>query len=315
MKNQIVAAVAAALAFAACEDSTKTTTVTPKPAPVIVSKVMQTPSMPDSGMPFAKVEAPVELVDALALKHDTSSVDHVARARQLMESQDPKGALTEARRALFTSPSDSETLELIAKLGRMAGQPSLSAEAWGRLAQQRPSDAVVCIKQARAFLQAKDFVGAIAAGKEASTRDPGNPEAFQATGIAQLASGDLTGAITSFRTVVALQPDHGYAMNNLGLAYLRANRNDEAVEILEEAIEQLPTVAYVHNNLGVAYERVGRGDDAKHAYQEAMDLSPKYVKARINAARVAKSPVEEDATPDETMSDFPHPMPETGPTP
>lgn len=315
MKNQIVAAVAAALAFAACEDSTKTTTVTPKPAPVIVSKVMQTPSMPDSGMPFAKVEEPVQPVDALALKHDATTVDHVARARQLMESQDPKGALTEARRALFTSPSDSETLELIAKLGRMAGQPSLSAEAWGRLAQQRPSDAVVCIKQARAFLQAKDFVGAIASGKEASTRDPGNPEAFQATGIAQLASGDLTGAITSFRTVVALQPDHGYAMNNLGLAYLRANRNDEAVEILEEAIEHLPTVAYVHNNLGVAYERVGRGDDAKHAYQEAMDLSPKYVKARINAARVAKSPVEEDATPDERMSDIPHPMLETGPTP
>lgn len=315
MKNQIVAAVAAALAFTACESSTRTTTVTPKPTPVIVSKVMPVLSMPDSGLPFAKVEEPVQPVDALALKHDARTVDHLARARQLMESQDPRGALTEARRALFTTPSDDETLELIAKLGRMAGQPSLSAEAWGRLAQQRPSDAVVCIKRARAFLQAKDFVGAITAGREASTRDPGNPEAFQATGIAQLASGDLTGAITSFRTVVALQPDHGYAMNNLGLAYLRANRNDEAVEILEEAIEQLPTVAYVHNNLGVAYERVGRGDDAKHAYQEAMDLSPKYVKARINAARVAKGPVEEEATPDETMSDIPHPMPETGPTP
>jgi len=314
MKNQIVAAVAAALAFAACEDSTRTTTVTPKPMPVIVSKVAQA-SSPDSGMPLARFEEPAQPIDALALKHDATSVDHVARARQLMESQDPKGALTEARRALFTSPSDSETLELIATLGRVAGQPSLSAEAWGRLAQQRPSDAVVCIKQARACLQAKDFVGAIAAGKEASTRDPGNPEAFQATGIAQLASGDLTGAITSFRTVVALQPDHGYAMNYLGLAYLRANRNDEAVEILEEAIEHLPTVAYVHNNLGVAYERVGRGDDAKHAYQAAMDLSPKYVKARLNAARVAKSPVEEDATPDETMSDMPHPMPETGQTP
>lgn len=318
MKKQIVAAVAAALAFAACEETAqkKTTTITAQPSPVVVAKVA--PVIPDSGVPFTKVEEPTPPSDALALSHDAKNVDHVSRARQLMQDLDPKGALTEARRALFTSPGDPEALELIAKLGRQAGQPSLSAEAWGRLAQQRPGDAISCIKQARAFLQAKDFQGAITAGREASMRDPGNPEAFQVTGLAQLASGDLGNAITSFKTVIALQPDHGYAMNNLGLAYLRANQNEQAVEILEEAIDHLPTVAYVHNNLGVAYERVGRSEDAKHAFQEAMDLSPKYVKARLNAARVAKSPVPvdgEDAT-DGTMSDVPHPMPETsGPTP
>jgi tetratricopeptide (TPR) repeat protein len=311
MKNQILT-VATALTFVACEENLPPTAVAPKP--LIVSKVVQrTPiSGLDAGVTFAKVEDSQLTVDALALPHDANSVDHLARARQLMESQDVAGALTEARRALFTSPSDVESLDLIGKLGRMAGQPSLSAVAFGRLAAQRPSDAVVCIKQARAFLQAKDFAGAIAAGREASTRDPGNPEAFQATGIAQLSSGALNSAIISFRTVVALQPDHGYAMNNLGLAYLRANRNDEAVEILEEALEQLPTVSYVHNNLGVAYERVGRADDAKHAFQKAMDLSPKYVKARLNAARVAKSPVTEDTSEDETMSDMPHPLPEGG---
>ena len=80
---------------------------------------------------------------------------------------------------------------------------------------------------------------------------------------------------------------------------------------LEHAAEVLPNVAYVHNNLGVALERVGRGDEAKAAYQQAMDLSPKYVKARINAARVAKvsQPTEEPQV-DDTLSDLPHPMPE-----
>jgi Flp pilus assembly protein TadD len=314
MKQQLVSAIAAALAFAACEEPPKkSTSVMPMPkSVVVVAKVAPViPDLkPDSGVPLVKAEAPV-LVDALTLAHETPGVDHLARAKELMGERDFGGALTEARRALFSSPTDAETLELVAKLGRQAGQPSLSAEAFRRIAEQRSTDAVPTIKQARALLQAKDFTGAIAAGREAARRDPGNPEAFQVTGLAQLSSGDLLGAITSFKTVIGLQPDHGYAMNNLGLAYLRANRNDEAVEILEEAVDHLQTVAYVHNNLGVAYERVGRGDDAKSAYQEAMDLSPKYVKAKLNAARVAKGTIETDGEPEaETMSDVPHPMPE-----
>jgi Flp pilus assembly protein TadD len=312
MKKQIVSAVAAALAFAACEDPPKKAVVfTPTPPTLVAKAPPVIPDLkPDSGVPFVKTE-PVMPVDPLALAHDTTTVDHLARARQLMGERDVSGALTEARRSLFSSPSDVETLELIATLGRQAGQPSLSAEAWSRIAAQRPTDAVPSIKQARALLQAKDFKGASSAGAEAARRDPGNPEAFQVMGLAQLSRGELAGAISSFKTVIGLQPDHGYAMNNLGLAYLRANRNDEAVEILEEAVEHLPTVAYVHNNLGVAYERVGRGDDAKVAYQEAMDLSPKYVKARLNAARVAKGTVELDGAPEsDTLSDVPHPMPE-----
>jgi len=245
--------------------------------------------------------------------HDSPSIDHLARARVLASDADPRGALTEARRALFSSPDDEQTLEVIAKLGRQAGQPLVAAEALSLLAGRRPGDAVPCIRQARALLSAHALPEAIAAGKEAATRDPGNPEAFQVTGLAQLEVGDLPAAIASFKTVVGLQPDHGYAMNNLGLAYLRANLNTEAVEILEEAAEHLPTVAYVHNTLGVAYERVGRADDAKSAYQQAMDLSPKYVKARLNAARVAKVGVEAVDVEPESMSDVPHPLPMTAP--
>jgi predicted RNA polymerase sigma factor len=87
------------------------------------------------------------------------------------------------------------------------------------------------------------------------------------------------------------------------------------VEVLERAAELLPHVAYVHNNLGVALERVGRGDEAKTAYQRAMDLSPKYVKARLNAARVAKvivpeTPVEEPDAPTDDIPMDVHPSPE-----
>jgi hypothetical protein len=53
------------------------------------------------------------------------------------------------------------------------------------------------------------------------------------------------------------------------------------------------------------------GGQAKTAYQDAMDLSPKYVKARINAARVAQvKETEAEQQVEDVMSDVPHPMPE-----
>ncbi len=306
--QKILAAALAALSITACQE--------PAPRSVIPSKVISITQpvaraieVRDAGAPMAVV--PVE-VDPLAIANDAPNVDHLGRAHQLSSEGDVKGALLEARRALFTTPADVETLSTVAKLARRAGQPALAAEAWGRVAQIAPDDALPLIAQARALIQLKAYSGAVMAGREASTRDSGSVEAFQVTGIAQLAMNELAGAIASFEKAVELEPNHGWALNNLGFALLRANRNEQAVIALEHAAEVLPQVAYVQNNLGVALERVGRGDEAKAAYQHAMDLSPKYVKARINAARVAKASQGNEEAPqvDETLSDMPHPIPE-----
>lgn len=308
--RKILAAALAALSITACQD--------PQPTvqPVIPSKVISQPvakvvGVRDAGAPFTVIpEAPH--VDALAIANDAPRVDHLGRAKQLSSEGDVKGALLESRRALFFTPSDVETLSTVAKLARRAGQPELAAEAWGRIAGLTPDDALPLISQARALIQLKDYAGAVMAGRDASTRDSGSVEAFQVTGIAQLAMNELAGAIASFEKAVELEPNHGWALNNLGFACLRANQNERAVTALEHAAEVLPNVAYVQNNFGVALERVGRGDEAKAAYQHAMDLSPKYVKARINAARVAKVQLTPDEQPqvDETMIELPHPMPE-----
>ncbi|MDP1826178.1 MAG: tetratricopeptide repeat protein [Archangium sp.] len=307
--KKILAAALAALSITACQD--------PKPVPpVIPSKVITQPvartvELRDAGAPISIAPVEAAPIDALAIATDSPNVDHLGRARQLSGEGDVKGALLEARRALFITPSDVETLTLVAKLSRRAGQAGLASEAWGRVAALSPDDALPLISQARALIQQKDYAGAVRSGREAIKRDSGNVESFQVTGIAQLALNELNGAIASFEKAVELEPNHGWALNNLGFACLRANQNERAVIVLEHAADVLPNVAYVQNNLGVALERVGRGDEAKAAYQHAMDLSPKYVKARINAARVAKvTQPQEEPQVDDTMSDLPHPMPE-----
>lgn len=311
--KKILAAALAALSITACQEPTPPTTrpVIPSKVITITQPVARTVELRDAGAPISIAPVEVAPVDSLAIANDSPNVDHLGRAKQLASEGDVKGALLEARRALFITPSDVETLTTVAKLSRRAGQPELAAEAWGRVAALSPDDALPLIAQARALVQMKDYAGAVMTGREASTRDSGSVEAFQVTGIAQLAMNELAGAIASFEKAVELEPNHGWALNNLGFACLRANQNERAVIALEHAAEVLPHVAYVQNNLGVALERVGRGDEAKAAYQHAMDLSPKYVKARINAARVAKvQPPQEEPQLDETMSDMPHPMPE-----
>ncbi len=284
MKTKLISCCIAALTFAACEDN-----IQPVPRPVSPPMRVVAPAAQIAvAAPFDAGRAMEVEEDILALKHDQPTVDHLARAKQLSDEGDRAGALTEAKRAIFTSPNDEETLTFIAALTQKLGKHGMSAEAYGRLAQLRTEDAVPRVQQARALVKAKAFDRAAIAGKDAIKRDAGNPEAFQAAGLGYLGNGELQNAIFMFTKVIELKPDHGWALNNLGLAYLRANENEKAVDVLARSAELLPNTAYVHNNLGVALERVGRKDEAKQAYLTSTTLSPKYVKARINAERVAK---------------------------
>jgi tetratricopeptide (TPR) repeat protein len=328
MKTRILSCCIAALTFVACDDPTPPVVIRP---PVVKQVVAVAPAPVVTPVPAQKIEEPA---DVLAVKHDQPGVDHLARARQLASDGDRGGAFTEARRALYTAPTDEEALDLTAKLAQKIGNHALAAEAFGRIAGQKLEDAGPCVQQARELVKARQYDQAVIAGKEAVSRDSGNPEGYQAAGLGHLGNGELSQAIVMFSKVIDLKPDHGWALNNLGLAYLRANENDKAVEVLTHAAELLPNTAYVHNNLGVALERVGRTDEAKQAYLTATNLSPKYVKARLNAARVAKAgDIEEpaisegndsraaaaepshetDAADDGTMSDLPHPKSETNP--
>ncbi len=284
MKKRLVSCCIAVLSFAACQDEFQPV---PRPLPVkqAAAPVVQTPvaAVFDAGKPMVD-----EPVDVLSLKHDQPGVDHLGRAKQLSDDGDRAGALTEAKRAIFSMPVDEEALGFIAGLTSKMGKHDLAAEAYGRLALIRIDDATPLVSQARALVKVKDFGHASLAGRDAIRRDSGNPEAFQAAGLGYLGNGELQNAIFMFTKAIELKPDHGWALNNLGLAYLRANENEKAVEVLTRSAELLPTTAYVHNNLGVALERVGRKDEAKQAYLTSTTLSPKYVKARVNAARVAR---------------------------
>lgn len=283
----------AALALSACTEK-------PEPTVAPLPKVAVLPveaKKPDAGH-LAVVEPVQAPLDTVGLAHDQQAVDHLARAKGLEASGDYGGALAESRRAAYSFPTDPETLSTVARLAKKAKAMQVAADAYARLAEVQVDDAQPLIGEARVLLSMKQYGPALTAARGAIARDSGQPEAFQAAGRACLSMDDLPCAISSFEKAVSLAPEHGYALNNLGLAYLRANENAKAVDALEKAAEVLPSVAYVQNNLGVAYERAHRTDEAKQAFLTATTLSPKYVKAQLNAERLAKAPTTGDVEPE-----------------
>lgn len=300
MKKQLLSACLAAVAFqtAGCTDEPKSN---PEPRveiriqprvdkpPVKVasstSASSTTSSVFDAGVTTSE---PPKVEEVLALSHeDGREIDHLARAVSLREQGDLDGALAEARRAHFDHPEDVDVLTQIDRITKLSGERDLRVVALERIAALRPEDAMPLIQQARVLIAMKKPNDAIRVASEAMKRDVNNPEVYQAMGRAHLNQGQLAQAITQFKNVLTLEPDHGYALNNLGFAYLRSNQNEDAVEVLTRASELLPHIAYVWNNLGVALERTGNVEEAKLAYSESSFLSPKYVKAQVNAARVA----------------------------
>jgi Flp pilus assembly protein TadD len=288
MKKSILAACVAASLWG-CEAQKVSAPVaieTPEQTPTVSSRLA--PAVGDAGSFVTKAPAAVPMDQGLGLAHDLPQVDHLARARSLRETGDLPGAMTEARRAVFTDPTDEEALRLVAQLGGLTGQHRLAADAWAAISEANAHDAAPRIQEARSRLRGKDAAGATVAALDAIDRDPGSPEAHQVHGRARLSRGELQEAIDAFEKVVALDGDHGHALNNLGFSYLRANENEAAVQVLARAAALLPHVAYVHNNLGIALERVGRTEEARTAYLSATTLSPRYIKARVNMNRVAR---------------------------
>ncbi|SET64109.1 tetratricopeptide repeat protein [Stigmatella erecta] len=282
----------AALIFAAhqgLQDSTP-----PAPVPAVIRHLLPEaelppgPVAPPEGAAHApELDVPRASLDPLRLPHEhLYRVNHLARARTLRELGDPAGAITECRRALHDDPGHEEALRLLARLAPREGSPDLALGALARLGDQFPEDASPLIQQARLLLSLGRFPEAVRVGEEALLREPEEAEVYQVLGRAHLAMGALPEAILRFQQAVHLAPEHGHALNNLGFAWLRANENQKAAEVLARAAALLPHVGHVHNNLGVAYERLGRMAEAQAAYAAATQLSPRYVKARLNAHRM-----------------------------
>lgn len=115
---------------------------------------------------------------------------------------------------------------------------------------------------------------ALAAAKEAQSRNDNLPEVHLALGSIYTASGKNAQAVSEIQRALQLEPnsDDGYV--RLGRAYLVTGQSEAAIAALKKAVDLNPYYWYNHDQLGKAYYAMGRDNDALKEFKRVVDLDP-----------------------------------------
>jgi len=115
---------------------------------------------------------------------------------------------------------------------------------------------------------------ALAAAREAKTRNDKLPEVHFALGSVYTQMGKTADAVSEIRRALQLEPksDDGYV--RLGRAHLQMGQHEAALAAFRKAVELNPYYWSNHDQLGRAYYRIGRNEDALREFNRVAELDP-----------------------------------------
>jgi len=153
----------------------------------------------------------------------------------------PDAAKKRFETVLKADPKNPDALLAIAGIRASAGAPA--AEVAGLLADAirlNPEDARPRVMLVDHHLAQRDAKAALATAQEAAAALPGNPQALDALGRAQVANGDNQQAIASFEKIAAIDPQSPDPLLQLTSLYLAAKDGDAAMRSVRRALALNP---------------------------------------------------------------------------
>jgi tetratricopeptide (TPR) repeat protein len=173
-----------------------------------------------------------------------------------------------------------------ARLARDYTTRALAAEtAAAELAlRNRPMDATVMHRVARAYLQTGRRDDAIALLRRTIAAAPRDAEAHSNLGTALQAGGLLNDGLRELEEAVRLQPSNDAARFNLGNGLLAVGRGDDAARELTRAVALNPENADAHFNLAMLLGPRGRVDEAIAHLERVVAIDPRHADAYRNLA-------------------------------
>ncbi|MBD8524979.1 tetratricopeptide repeat-containing sulfotransferase family protein [Pseudomarimonas arenosa] len=154
------------------------------------------------------------------------------------------------------------------------GDPARAAQQCAALLQQSPGHPRVLNHFARALFNLGRRDQALAALREAVSKDPGYVQALNNLGHVERALGQSESALQLFRRAVDLSPGFVEARLNLAVTLLGVPRPDEALVEFEAVLQNAPTHPDALVNCGSCLHMLRRYQEAEQRYRQAIDCSP-----------------------------------------
>jgi protein O-GlcNAc transferase len=175
---------------------------------------------------------------------------HAARAAQLVEARDLKGAEAEMRRAVELSPKEPQ---YHVRLGVILGM------------QRRPQAAAECFESALAL-------------------DPANLAVRRNLAASQWQMGQLASAQENLELILRIEPEDSETLLLLGTVLIDARRYAAALAVAQRVAEAMPSSYRAHAVKGLAEMRLQRYADSAKSYARAAELRPDAAEVNVGLA-------------------------------
>jgi tetratricopeptide (TPR) repeat protein len=195
-------------------------------------------------------------------------------------------------------PADSETLFLLSRAYRCAGQDEKAATTLeefekssqdDRTTQENQTQAKHLVQQADELAMKNDFAGSLAVLQQAIAMDATYPGTYAQIAKLYYSSGEIEKASDAIRQALARAPYHPEYLYVQGKILEKQEKMDDALRAFQQTVLVNPKESDAYFEMGWIHQQRGERAKARAAYAKAVEISPedpdyKRALAGLNAA-------------------------------
>jgi tetratricopeptide (TPR) repeat protein len=200
------------------------------------------------------------------------------------------------------APADSETLFLLSRAYRCAGQDETAAATLeefekasqnDRTTKENQTQAKHLVQQADELAMKNDFLGSLAVLQQAIAMDATYPAAYSQLAKLYYSSGEIEKANDAIGQALARAPYHPEYLYVQGTIFEKQGKMDDALAEFQRTVLVNPKESDAYFEMGTIYQQRGERAKARAAYEKAVEISPddpdyKRALARLNNGATVK---------------------------